>query len=250
MKEIVLCDDGKPEVVIPLCKKYNLGIEIQGFYNPTLVSKHDSILENYLTLLPQGISKYFHAPFADLCLASSAEKIVEATKYYFDYAYAVAKEVGAQRITVHHGYVPGTSYLPNWIKRANAFWQSYLVGKDIPFDMENLLEYNGEPLAEIIDSISSPYLGINLDVGHAHCNSKASVVEWIKLLGSRIKYVHLHNNHGERDEHNGLRNGTMDVIEVLNALNEYAPDAVWALECCLEEMEDSILLLKENGFIK
>ncbi len=250
MKEIVLCDDAKPEVVLPLCEKYGLGIEVQGFYNPALVDDHDSILEKYLTLLPKGISTYLHAPFADLCLASSAPKIVEATKYYFDYAYKVAKEVNAQRITVHHGYVPGTSYLPNWIKRATTFWKDYLEGKDIPFDMENLLELNGEPLAEIIDNVSSEYLALNLDIGHAHCNSKASVVEWIKLLGDKIKYVHLHNNHGERDEHNGLRRGTIDVVEVLNALNKYSPNAVWALECCLEDMEDSILLLKENGFIK
>lgn len=249
MKEIVLCDDCCPEVVLPLCEKYNVGIEIQGFHNPAKVKDYEEILKKYNELLPHNISKYLHAPFADLCLASAAEKIVEATKYYFDYAYKAAREVGAKRITVHHGYVPGTSYLPNWIKRAVKFWKEYLLDKEIAFDMENLLEWDEKPLGEIVDEVDDDRLGLNLDIGHAHCNSKISVVEWIKNLGNKIKYVHLHNNHGERDEHLGLMNGNMDVIAVLNALNEYAPDAVWALECRLEDMEESLIFLKENGFI-
>ena len=250
MKELVLCDDCYPEVVLPLCDKYNVGIEIQGFHNPAKVKDYDEIMQSYKKLLPDNISKYFHAPFADLCLASAAEKIVEATKFYFDYAYKAAVELDAKRITVHHGYVPGTSYLPNWIKRAVAFWKGYLVDKQIAFDMENLLEYTGDPLKTIIDEVNDERLGLNLDIGHAYCNSKASVVEWIKLLGERIKYVHLHDNHGESDEHLGLAKGNMNVVEVLNALNEYAPNAVWALECKLEDMEESLIFLQQNGFIK
>ena len=34
MKELVVCDDGKPEFVLPLCEKYGAGIEIQGFHKP------------------------------------------------------------------------------------------------------------------------------------------------------------------------------------------------------------------------
>jgi len=61
--------------------------------------------------------------------------------------------------------------------------------------------------------------------------------------------VHLHQNHGSEDEHLGLRKGNMPMAAVLNALGEYAPDAVWALECNLDEMEESIEFLQENQWI-
>ena len=250
MKELVLCDDDKIEQVLPLCKKYGLGIEIQGFYKPTLIDKHDEFLTKYKKLLPKRISKYLHAPFADLCLGSATPKIVEVTKFYFDCAYRVAKELGCRRITVHHGYVPGTSFIPNWNKRAVNFWNEYLQDKkDTAFDMENMLEWNADSLIEIVDTADVKSLGINLDIGHAHCNSKESVIKWIKKLGNRITYVHLHNNHGKQDEHLGLTKGNINIKKVLKTLNKYCPDAVWALECKVEDMEESILLLKKFKFI-
>lgn len=249
MKELVLCDDCKPEFVIPLCEKYGFGIEIQGFYNPTQVKDKNKILKHYKDVLPQNISKYFHAPFADLCLGSATPKIVEATKYYFDYAYKMANKLGVKRITVHHGYIPGTSYSHNWIKKAVEFWKGYLRNKSICFDMENLCEEDGTISKEIVEKVNSDKLGLNLDIGHAHCNSKVEVLDWIKLLKDKITYVHLHDNHGETDEHIGLGKGTIPLKEVLKALNKYAPNAVWALECKLENLEESIKYLKDNKFI-
>lgn len=249
MKELVLCDDGFPEKVLPLCKKYGLGIEIQGFHDPKQVNIKDKILEEYSNILPENISKYMHAPFADLCLGSVSDKIVEATKYYFAYAYEMAKKLNVKRITVHHGYVPKTSYIPGWINRAVAFWNEFLKDKEIPFDMENMLELDPQIAKEIIDDANNDKLGINLDIGHAHCNSNTDVVDWIKNLGKRITYVHLHDNHGETDEHLGLGKGNINLIKVLTALNEYSPNAVWALECNLEDMEKSIIFLRENKFI-
>ena len=249
MKELVLCDDCKPEVVLPLCEKYGLGIEIQGFYNPREIKNKNKILRKYKRLLPEDISRYFHAPFADLCLGSATPKIVDVTRFYFDYAYKMAKKLNVKRITVHHGYIPGTSYPPNWINRSVAFWNEYLKDKDICFDMENQCEVDGTISREIVEKVNNEKLGLNLDIGHAHCNSKAEVVDWIKLLGDKITYVHLHDNHGQSDEHLGLGKGNIELVKVLESLNEYAPNAVWALECRLEDMESSIEFLKQNKLI-
>jgi len=53
--------------------------------------------------------------------------------------------------------------------------------------------------------------------------------------------------HGETDEHLGLGKGNISLVEVLAALKEYAPNAIWAIEANLDDMEDSILWLKEKG---
>lgn len=111
------------------------------------------------------------------------------------------------------------------------------------------MEWNPEILIDIIDGVNSKKLGVNLDIGHAFAFSKLSVIDWIKQLGNKTTYVHLHDNHGEKDSHLGFGKGTMPIVEILNALNQYAPDAVWALECQLVDMEKSIEFLKEKEFI-
>lgn len=50
-----------------------------------------------------------------------------------------------------------------------------------------------------VDVVNDHRLKICLDVGHAHCNSKMEVEDWIRTLGDRIYYFHLHNNHGKQD---------------------------------------------------
>ena len=49
MKEIRLCDDGKLDFTSEICKKNNIGIEIQGFYNPYIDNKEE-VLEKYKKL--------------------------------------------------------------------------------------------------------------------------------------------------------------------------------------------------------
>ena len=252
MKSIVLCDDTNPEKVLPLCERYNLGIEIQGFYDPNETHKKDELLSFYKEILPNGIEKHFHAPFWDLCLGSANNKIVDVTEYYFDYAYDIADELGCQSITVHHGFIPNTSYPTNWIKRSVKFWEKFFTehSGNIKIYMENQCETDPETLIGIVDNFSSDRLGVNLDIGHAHCNSDLTVTDWIKQLNNRIKYVHIHSNNGKSDQHLGLKHGNIKPKRVLAALEKYAPDAVWALECKLEYMQETVEYLGEIGYIK
>lgn len=251
MKSLVLCDNAEPERVLPLCEKYALGIEIQGFYDPNTTHDKNRLMDAYTGILPKNIARYLHAPFWDLCLGSANKKIAEVTRFYFDYAYQVAQELGCLGITVHHGFVPNTSHPANWIKRSVTFWQDFFDAHpgNIAMFMENLCEQDTHTLGGIVDASRSDRLCINLDIGHAHCNSNLAVTDWIEQLSHRIRYVHIHQNDGASDQHVGLRQGNMPILEVLGALNEYAPDAVWALECNLDDMEDSILFLREHGLL-
>ncbi len=93
-------------------------------------------------------------------------------------------------------------------------------------------------------------MNICLDIGHAHCNSKTSVLDWVKKLNKQIGFVHLHNNYGQQDEHLGFEKGTINFLEICNALEEYAPNSIWAIETNINDMEDSIIWLIENNFLK
>ncbi|MBE5783606.1 MAG: sugar phosphate isomerase/epimerase [Clostridiales bacterium] len=252
MKSIVLCDNAEPEKVVPLCREYGLGIEIQGFYNPNTEDGAQDLTEKYQKMLDGIDERHLHAPFWDLCLASKTKMIRDVTRHYFDYGYQMAAALNCRSVTVHQGFVPGTSYVSGWVKRAIPFWEEFFNEHPghIEMNMENLCEKNAETLIGTVDGLGVVRLGVNLDIGHAHCMSDLEVTDWIEQLGGRIHYAHLHQNDGTKDKHWGLAKGTIPLDEVLGALNQYAPNAVWALECAPDDMQESIEFLVAKGFVR
>ena len=251
MKEIVLCDNGEYLRVADLCEKYRVNVNMDAFYDPEFYSKHPEEIEKQLKRY-EGIRVCsMHGPFADLCFGSYDRLIKEATRNRFEYAYDISQKLGCKHIILHHGYVPGTSYLPNWIKRGKIFWNEFLENKseDTVFHIENLLEHTPEIISELVSTVNDVRLDICLDVGHAHCNSKTSALDWIVKLNKQIGFVHMHNNHGHKDEHLGFEKGTLDIFEICNALEEYAPNSIWGIETDINDMESSIIWLKNNNFL-
>lgn len=262
MKEIRLCDDAEIDKVFKLCLNYNLGLEIQGFYNPILIDtkESDELLMQYKNALKDFKGgKSLHAPFWDLNLGSKNSAIRDATMSAFNYAYRVAKELGCTEIVVHNGFVPNTSFYQGWVKNATAFWQEFFKDKDnsITVMIENQCEEDSEVLKMEIDSVDDPRLKVCLDIGHAHANSNMSVENWISSLGERIGYLHLHNNHGKvkgrpsymNDEHLGLADGNIDIETVFKLLEKHCPQAIWNIECRLDYIKESVEMLDKLGYL-
>ena len=263
MREIRLCDDCEKEFIHDLCEKNNLGIEIQGFYNPSMIDtvESDELVEQYNEIFKDfKFGKSLHAPFWDLNLGSKNKAVRDATMKAYNYAYSVAKKLGCTEIVVHNGFVPNTSYYEGWVKNAVGFWKEFFSDKDASITMmiENQCEEDSTVLKMEIDAVNDPRLKICFDIGHAHANSNMSVEDWITSLGNRIGYLHLHDNHGKvvgrpsylNDEHLGLGEGTINLEHVFKLLEEYSPDAIWNIECKIKFIEDSIEVLKKLGYIK
>ena len=263
MKEIRLCDDACVDQVLNSCKNYNLGLEIQGFYDPNMIGtkESDNLLNEYKNKLKNfKFGKSLHAPFWDLNLGSKNPAIKKATMDAFNYAYNVAKELGCTEIVVHNGFVPNTSYYQGWVKNAVAFWQEFFTDKDnsITMMIENQCEEDSEVLKMEIDAVNDPRLKVCLDIGHAHANSNMSVENWIISLGDRIGYLHLHNNHGKlsvrpsflNDEHLGFSDGTINIETTLKLLEQHCPNAIWNIETKLDYIESSVEFLKSLKYIK
>ena len=261
MKEIRLCDDAHPERILQLCQENILGIEIQGFYNPNMIGTEETKikLNEYKELLKHfNGGKSLHAPFWDLNLGSKNQDVKAATMKAFNYAYAVAKELGCTEIVVHNGFMPNTSFYEGWVRNATAFWQEFFSDKDdsITMMIENQGEEDSEVIKMEIDSVNDPRLKVCLDIGHAHANSIMSVEEWITTLGDRIGYLHLHNNHGKvlgrpsfkNDEHLGLDMGTIDIARVFELLEQYSPNAIWNIECKLDYIDKSVDIVNNLGY--
>lgn len=251
MNQLLICDDSKAREAASLCRKLGAGIEVQAFHDPRVLENTPAALEEHKQEIQNIAPVALHGCFGDLCPGSFDALVRGVARQRIEQSYRVAVALGAGHLVFHHGYVPHTSPPAGWIKRSTEFWRDFLYGKDanIRIHLENMLELDPQLISEVVLSIDRANLDINLDIGHAHCNSNSSVLRWIERLGPQIGYVHLHDNHGQDDEHLGLGHGTIPVQEVCQALNEFAPEAAWALEAEGEGIWQSLEWLGKNGFM-
>jgi sugar phosphate isomerase/epimerase len=252
MRNIILCDGLEVEPVAKLCRRYGLGIEIQSFYDPEFLEREPDAIARHKAVVNGIEPRSVHGPFGDLNAGSFDRMIREVTRNRMELGYEVATKLNAGHLVFHLGFVPRTSPFEHWIKRCRDFWNDFLSDKNTGIDihLENGNELSPDTLGDAIVAIGSDSVDVCLDIGHAHCNSTTPVVEWIEDLGDLIGYVHLHDNHGDGDEHLGLGKGTIPVEEVCDALNEHCPDAIWAIEAQGDGIEQSLRWLDARGYIK
>lgn len=246
MKDFRLCDNANLECVLGLCKKYDLGIEVQSFHDPYILEKEPDLMEKHIDCMKEFSNpKSLHAPFWELNMGSKMHGVVDETITMYAFAYEIAIKLNCKEVVVHNGYFPNTYSETGWIKRAAEQWRNFLSEKkEICFYIENQFELSADVLCRLIDEVDMDNLKICLDVGHVNVFSTEPVTEWIKGASDRIGYVHLHNNNGKSDLHNGLEDGTIPIKEVIDHLERYAPDAVLCIETQIPELEKSYLFLK------
>ena len=71
-------------------------------------------------------------------------------------------------------------------------------------------------LQEIVSTAHFEDIGFCFDVGHAHFGQ--GVRESFEIMKDKIRSTHLHDNHGERDEHLWIGEGTIDWNEAMSLL--------------------------------
>jgi sugar phosphate isomerase/epimerase len=96
--------------------------------------------------------------------------------------------------------------------------------------IENLISEATTPehLMLILEMAHLDSIGVCLDLGHAHMT--VGVAEAIGTLSSRISEVHVHDNHGFRDEHLWPGEGTIDWPAASEALNRLPESTAAVLE--------------------
>jgi sugar phosphate isomerase/epimerase len=96
--------------------------------------------------------------------------------------------------------------------------------------VENLLSEATTPehLLTILDMGHLNNVRVCLDLGHAHIST--GIGEAIATLGGRIGSLHVHDNHGLKDEHLWPGDGTVDWPATSKALKELATPPAAVLE--------------------
>jgi len=252
MKAVYICDNCRLKEVVAMCREYGCGIEVQSFYDPAYIEGERDAIAKHRELIRDIPGRSLHGPFGDLCAGSFDVMVRDLARYRYQQAFDIASQLEIKQLVLHHGYVPGTSPRSGWIKRYPAFWRELLDDKpdDIRVHLENHLERDVRMFSDVIGAIDDARVDICLDIGHVHCNARQRLTDWIEMLGPQIGYVHLHDNHGQTDEHLGLGFGTIPMDEVCGALEQYAPEAIWAIEAGLDHIPQSLAWLKERGLMQ
>jgi sugar phosphate isomerase/epimerase len=63
----------------------------------------------------------------------------------------------------------------------------------------------------LVDTVGHPAVVCALDTGHAHVNG--GIQACIQAFGPCLRHIHLHDNHGDRDEHLEVGKGTIRFAE-------------------------------------
>ncbi|MEW6358504.1 MAG: sugar phosphate isomerase/epimerase family protein [Planctomycetota bacterium] len=138
-----------------------------------------------------------------------------------------AANLGADPMTIHLGsYDPNTGRDETMRRVVEAIEQAAFAAeeKSIVIAVENFTLCHGEfflgdrteDFDLLFGEVSSPAVGLNLDIGHA--NITGNLEELLTRFGDRLRNIHLHDTDGKTDGHAPPGEGTVDWPGLLDAL--------------------------------
>lgn len=130
----------------------------------------------------------------------------------------ISKILGVKQINFH---IKETEFKEEEIKKFNEI---------IDFANKNGIEMiyeNHVCSEEVIFMVLRNFPKVNfcLDIGHLNVaihqeKFKINIEDFLKIVQSRVVHIHMHNNFGERDQHNSLDDGNFDWRKVLDIIGE------------------------------
>jgi len=198
-----------------------------------------------------GLVITVHLPYSDLNLASMNQPIWDETVRQMKNCLTLAHDF-ARLAVVHPGHLsPLGMQMPDkaWTQNILGLQQvcDHAADLDMTIAVENMVNMPAilgrqpEEITGIIETVDRENLGFIFDVGHANTNGN---VEKVFALKDIMVHTHIHDNHGERDEHLPVGFGTVPWEKVLNAFNGYSGRMVTESRS-LEEGARSIMRLKK-----
>ena len=169
-----------------------------------------------------------HLPYSDLNLASMNQPIWDETVRQMKKCLSLASDFSRLAV-VHPGHLS-----PLGMQMPDKAWSQNILGiqeicdhaaeLDMKIAVENmvnmpaLLGRRPEEIVGILETVNRDNVGFILDVGHA--NTNGNVDSFLKLKDMVI-HAHIHDNHGERDEHLPVGFGTVPWERVAEAFEGY-----------------------------
>lgn len=208
-----------------------VGIELSTFVKPNnlakgklrpLIKQTQQLLQDF----PYPIT--MHGAFYNLNITARDPLIVEVCFQRIRQSLEIAQELGITKVVFHTAYKPmpyKKTYQLLWIAKQVMFWRRIVPIAEkygITAYLENIQEPDFTLIKGILDEIDSPSLKTCLDTGHTHCFTNTNILpaDWVKGYGNQLGYIHLHSNHGKKDEHISFTEGTLNFAGFFEALDD------------------------------
>ncbi len=220
---------------------YRLNPEI-GFDAIALDTWADSQMEPIARQLREaGLTVTIHAPFMDLAPGSPDPKIRAITLQRLQQVVRLIPLFKPRSVVCHTGY-DERRYWPMkdlWLKNSLEIWHPVaeaIKAEGSVLVLENVYDPTPQDMLELLNPLKHYGVGFCLDTGHQSVFSTAPLDEWLTILGTHLRQLHLHDNFGEQDEHLALGNGRIDFPRLFSYLKALAsPQPIITLEPHKEE---------------
>lgn len=226
-----------------------IGIEIYFNNNALDEAEPKDVKELGKMLRELGVKCTVHAPFMDLSPGGVDRTVRAITKDKLKKSVELANLLQALSIVCHPGYdkwrFDGNQKL--WLDASIDTWTAVIgeADKNLLVLVENIFEDEPSTLIELFKNFQDKNLNFCFDSGHFNLFSKTSLNDWLEPLKSRIREMHLHDNHGRSDEHLPIGMGTFPFRE-LKVFVRQLDHIIYTTEMHRESYaKDSIINLKE-----
>jgi sugar phosphate isomerase/epimerase len=201
---------------------------------------HKSIEEIGRFLEEHRLSCTIHGPFLDLNPGSSDSKIRRVSQERYQELLTLVAPLDPKVVVFHAAFDPlfYGDRAEVWLERSVETWlfvAQTAQKTSTRVALENIVDRTPEMIQQILLKVNSPLIGVCFDVGHFHIFSQAPLSEWIVTLGARIFELHLHDNHGQSDEHLALGEGNIDIQGLFNLVQEQELSPALTIEAINEE---------------
>ena len=191
------------------------------------------------SLSANGRTVTVHGPFMDLSPGAADEGVRELSVSRYEETIAAASALGAKCVVFHAEYDARRfdEDVELWLGQSLKTWPalaSRAEDSGLVIALENIFEEEPSSLKRIVEgvgeAVGSDSLGVCIDAGHMNIFSKAPMEEWFRVLGPYVREVHLHDNHGEFDEHLAVGEGVIDFERFFELAGKFTTDPIWTLE--------------------
>jgi len=223
------------ERYLPLFLEKRLNPEI-GLDGPSLDRfSHREFAQVADRLHRAGLRITVHAPFQDLLPGALDRHILQATRTRLQEAFDLLEIFQPQSIVCHAGFEARhyTGVEDRWLDHSVATWEA-LAPRAARFGtlvtLENVYETEPDLIRRLFSRLSGLNIRFCLDVGHLQAFGGGDFPAWLAAVGDLVGQLHLHDNHGDRDEHLALGQGIVPVAQVLAACAAQGQPPIITLE--------------------
>lgn len=201
-------------------------------------------------LAAAGLQTSLHAPFASFNPGSAKKRQQKKAHNICELSLELAKALNASRIVFHPGLAlnPSATEQQVWLENSLQFWPDYIsqaeqLGTQIC--IENIFESEPQPFLPLFKALESPAFGHCFDIGHWNMFATGSLKDWFATLGKYTRHLHLHDNHGQQDEHLPIGGGVIDFAALFRLFRKLETPPSMTLEAhTLPELDSSLAALE------